>query len=303
MDLQTTNKAIAKIQEALGLNPERVPELEFLVETFIVRNCITSDCIRIGPAENNYSQIGDETNIPCVDLIISSDDLVDGPGGRIYCFTYYHGDNIPNGPRHALIITDLVGGTLVYWRERNQNPAAEWIYNIFAKAQVSFKFTPQGNDVRFMTQRAFYELIRDSQISDATQPKATEYLKIDTTSKLLAEVAYLNFWNATNDNAPEEGGISFDTEFDYANSTVIVTISCDQRNDIGPLSFLYTIDADEGQHLNYYKLLILDDDNIVYDRRFDQNEATEWKQNSMADDPLITDEFGNPLFIGEPVRE
>lgn len=170
-------------------------------------------------------------------------------------------------------------------------------------SQTSKKLNPQGTDTRFMTPEIFYELLCDSRIGDTVHPTAAEYLKINASSKFIAEVAYLNFWNTANNGAPTEEGIDFSAELDYANSTVIITVSCDNHDDIEPISLLYTIDADEEPHLNYYELLILDGDNVVYDRRFNQSEATEWTQNAMANDPNITDENGNTLFIGEPIQE
>lgn len=303
MNLQTTNTIITSILKNLGLNPATVPETEILAELFVIRNHITGECMHVGPGGNDVFQCGDEPEIPCIDVILQPDSTIDGPG-HVFCFTYYGGDNIPAGPRHGLVITDLSTKTLLYWRERYQDPTSEWVYNIFARAQVGFKFAPQGADPRFMTKDSLYEFMRETRLSDATHPTVAEYLKIDSTTELLAEVAYLNFWNHSHNNAPAEEGINFNAEHDYANDTAIITITCDHREDIEPICFLYALDPEAKEpYLNNYELMILDGDNIVYERGFNQHETTEWGRNSMANDPFIADENGNPLFVGEPVTE
>lgn len=302
MDLQTTSKVIAEMLQKLDLNPKTVPEDETLVESFIVRNYINSDCVRVNLGGNDFFRIEGESEAPCIDVTIQSDDTVNGPGD-VLCFTYYGGDNILMGPRHGLVVTNLTTKTLLYWREPRQNPATEWRYNLFARAQVGFKFNSQGSDSRFMTQQSLYEFMRETPVSGATHPTVAEYLKIDGSSQLLAEVAYLNFWNSSNKNAPAEEGIDFNVEFDYANDTAIIIISCDHREDIEAVTFLYAIDPEAEPHPNYYELSIIDGDNAVYDRGFDQNEVSAWDRNSMANDPFITDENGNALFIGDPIPE
>lgn len=303
MNLQTTNTTVASVLKALGLNPETVPESEMLAELFFIRNYIATECVRVSPGGNNLFQMGDKPEIPCVDILVQPDDTIDGLGDT-FCFTYYGGDNIPAGPRHGLVITDLNTKTLLYWRDRHQNPENEWRYNVFARAQVGFKFSPQGNDSRFMTRQNLYELMRETSVSDAAHPTVAEYLKVDRSSQLLAEVAYLNLWNSSNGDAPDEEGIDFNVTFDYANNTVIIAISCDHREDIEAVNLLYTVDPEtEESHLNHYELLIMDGDNIVYSRNFNQNETAEWNRNGMANDPFVTDENGNPLFIGEPIQE
>lgn len=303
MNLQTTNTAIVSILKALGLNPKTVPESEMLAESFFLRNCITSECVRISHGGSNFFQMGNEPKIPCIDILLQTDDTIDGLGDT-FCFSYYGGDNIPAGPRHGLVITNLNAKTLLYWRDRYQSPTNEWKYNVFARAQMDFKFSPQGNDPRFMTRQSLYEFMRGTLVSDTTHPTVAEYLKVDDSSQLLAEVAYLNFWNYNNGNAPAEEGIDFNVTFDYANDTVIITISCDHREDIEAINLLYTINSEtEEPHPNFYELLVLDGDNVVYERNFDQDEASQWNRNSMANDPFVTDENGNPLFVGEPIQE
>lgn len=296
MNLQTTNEVIVSILKTLGLNPETVPETEMLAEFFVIRNCLNDECVRVSLDKS-------ETKVPCANIILQTDSTIDGLGDALH-LSYANGDNIPAGPRHSLTITNLKTQTLLYRRERHCNPANEWTYNCYAQAQVGFKFQPQGADPRFMTRKSLYEFMRETPVSDATHPTVAEYLKIDASTELLAEVAYLNFWNHNNNNAPVEEGIDFVAELDYANDTAIITISCDHREDIEPITFLYALDPEaEEPHLNHYELLIMDGDNLIYERGFDQHEATEWKRNSMANDPFITDGNGNALFIGNPVQE
>lgn len=299
MDLKTAKRVVSGIQRALGLNPDTVPELEFRVELFMIRNRFQSNCVRINPAENAF--LDDDSEIPCVNIIISADDIIDGPNAEILRLTYYHGDNIPAGPRHALIITDLIKKKVIYQRQRQQDPATEWICNSYVQAQVDFAFTAQGDDTRFMTRDIFYSLLRNCSTDKGSPNKGAaviEYLKVDHSTEFLAEVAYLNYWDMTNSGAPAEEGIDFNVGSNPKNDTILVTVSCDHRDDVSGLTFIY----ERKSGICPYGLTIVDGNNPVYKRNAGQDEATEWIQNDMANSPLVTDGYGNPLFTSSSIQ-
>ena len=304
MNLQLANDAVTELQRTLGLHPDSIPKTEFAVEAFIIYTSFNGDCVRISPAENDtFESVAhrpdnippDTYQAPCVSVICQEDDSIDGPGD-VLCFTYYDGDNIPTGPHHALVVTNLTTKALLYWRQRSQNPLSKWAHNIYAHCQFDFKFNLDGSDPRYMTQKIFYELMHDH--------KATDFLKIDASTKFLAEVACLNLWNAEHNGAPNEEGIDFDPEFDSDSNQLTILISCNNRPDIEQLLFVYDIERESGRHaLKIYEKLSDEDWNTLYERENDQDEAIDWLQNYMAGDSLVTDENGDPLFQGEPVRE
>lgn len=144
---------------------------------------------------------------------------------------------------------------------------------------------------KFMTKTCFYEFLQDEGIS--------LFLNLDKPAPFTVETAFLDHWNVERDGAPDLEGINVKSDINHSESQACLFIACDNREDIGTLIFVFTPSAESGK----YGLTIIDDDNVVYERTAEQDEATEWQINCMADDPEITDENGNPLFVGEPIQE
>lgn len=296
MNLRNAKKVVITIQEALELDPCTAPEREFRAELYYLAhskgNHMSISSIEDGRIHPDDSQIG----IPCTIITISGDDTFDGPTSELLSFTYYNGDSTPSGQHHALMITDLTTNTLLYRRKRGQNPASQWDVNFLAEGKPDFVFTPYVSDREWMTREKYCKRLQNL--------KADKFIGTNSSMQFLIETAYLNFWNIEHSNIPNEDGISFNCVFDKSEdedglNQALLTVTCDNHDEIEPLMFVYIVDPKNGEH----SLMLMDGDNVVYERNIGQNEATEWLCNCMANDPLITDETGDTLFIGEPFRE
>lgn len=236
-------------------------------------------------------QLPDGTKSPSITIIAIPNNVGSQPESSILNLTYFGGNDSPAGPHHGLSIVLNPAGQLLYQRLPGQDPTRQWTCNALAHGKPDFEFPPYISDQSWMDRTTFYDFLQEYGVA--------ELLNLNDSGNFIAETTYLNFWNTEHCSAPNEEGISLEPDIEYENGQAAITITCDHRDDIEPLQLIYTLYP----QINDYSLIITDGDSVVYQREAGQDPLTEWIINGMANDPLITDESGNLLFIGDPIQE
>ncbi len=142
---------------------------------------------------------------------------------------------------------------------------------------------------KYMDKGSLYEFFCDE--------GADKFLHVNETEEFLVETVFLDYWNTISNGAPEQEGISVESYFLEGGSKLVVRITCDEDGAAEPVMMVYTPSA---EHLGKHTLEISIGDNLVYWREAEHNPATEWLINGLANG--ITDENGNFIFTGDPVR-
>lgn len=146
----------------------------------------------------------------------------------------------------------------------------------------------------WQTPGTILEVLRDDGLA--------QFLHVDQSTQFLAEVAFLNHWNASLDDAPNQEGLA--ENYAYRDDTGVVYEIIFQPPDAEPdeAEHILMIYTPHSAHPERHGLRIIHNDFLVYERTPDQDERTEWQINGMANDPNITDAEGNVLFIGDPTN-
>lgn len=122
-------------------------------------------------------------------------------------------------------------------------------------------------------------------------------LGVDDTTEFLVETVYLEHWNQELNHRPELDGLS-ELSADLLPDGAI-QITAEFTDDERVLLVMYPDPTQPGQ----YGLEIIRNDNLVYCRTSDQDPATEWQMNCMADDAeAAAAPDGTPLFKGDPLN-
>ena len=148
---------------------------------------------------------------------------------------------------------------------------------------------PQPN--LWYTREDYLSLLRDCGVADI--------IHADESTKFLAEVAWLNHWNAQLNDEPNQEGlddIAYTEEDNNLTVEFVYQAPGTPETTAKHVTITYTMSSNIP---GAYALQILDGDQLVYCRTAQQNEATEWDINAMADDPEVADEQGNMLFHGD----
>lgn len=109
----------------------------------------------------------------------------------------------------------------------------------------------------------------------------------------LVEVAYLNYWNECLQGALDEDGVDIEVYYLKNESTLNVRVSCESTDDY--VVIVYDLETNSSGR---YNLEIYHNCNLVYWRTAEQDPATEWQFNELANN--VVDETGEYLFPGEP---
>lgn len=142
----------------------------------------------------------------------------------------------------------------------------------------------------FMAKENYRELLQD-----AEGVNVEEFLKLRPDEEFLVEVHFLNYWNDEYGDRPNQEGIDLEIYTIDNEQSLNVYITSDKEY-VPDLCITYTPDtAHAGQH----ELTICCDDNLVYWRTANQNPATEWKNNEMANNYKVD---GKIVFVGDPVQ-
>lgn len=152
----------------------------------------------------------------------------------------------------------------------------------------------------FMNPAAILKILREFNcvdLSDSDDP-----FQFDEGTPFLVESAFLQYWNEQLKYQPEQLGLSElyaqrVDEPDHSTTTIIVNIAFQNGPNTEEVDLQLTTDA---YHSGKYALTIFYNDVVFYDRTIDQDPATEWQLNGMANDPDVTDADGNMLFEGDP---
>lgn len=301
--LYKAKQIVISLQEALGLDPCTTPESEFRAELHAFAEHIKSDCARLSHPQADVLQLPDGTKLPSITIMVTPDDIIDGLGPNVLMLTYFGGNDSPVGSHHGLSIVLNPAGQLLYRRLPGQDPIRQWTCNALTHGKPDFEFPPYISDRSWMNHTAFSGLLQEHDVAEFlsltnVNNLVTEPTHLDYVGSFVAEIAYLGYWNTEHYSTPSERGITLETDVNEEDSQIVVTITCGHC-DIEPISLVYVYDSESDD----YSLMIIDSDNIVYQREAGQDPLTEWVINEMANDPLITDEYGNPLFIGDPIQE
>lgn len=304
MNSYEAKKVVVALQGALGLDPCTTPESEFRAELSAFADWFQDCNVHFSTPQTGSFQPPDGTKSPSITIMVVPDNVGNQPEAYVLALTYFGGDDSPTGPHHGISIVLNPAGQLLYRRLPGQDPVRQWTCNVLAHDEPNFKFPPYISDRSWMDYAAFSNLLQKHGIAKLLNlvdisGLVTEPTPLDYASSFTAEIAYLNYWNAEHHNAPYEARVGLEPDRDFENGQVTMTFICDRHDDIEPISLVYAYD----QETDDYSLMIIDDDNIVYQREAGQDPLTEWVINGMANDPLITDESGNPLFIGDPIQE
>ena len=144
----------------------------------------------------------------------------------------------------------------------------------------------------WQTSRSYLELLRENDIA--------VLIHADESTKFLAEVAWLNYWNAALDDGPRQEGldsIAHEIDDDHLVIDFIYQPINVSEKDAEIVTITYDLNADS--HTEGYPLQIIHNDQLIYLRSQGQNEASEWEINAMAGDPEVVDEHGNMIFSGD----
>lgn len=141
-----------------------------------------------------------------------------------------------------------------------------------------------------MTRESYY-----AHLQDAEDVNVENFLKLQPDEEFLIEVHYLNYWNNNYNNYPDLEGINMEIYAIDNGQSLNVYITCDKKY-TPDLHITYTPDK---AHAGRHELTICCDDNLVYWRTADQNPATEWICNEMANDYKVG---GKVVFVGDPIR-
>ncbi len=291
MNLRKAKEILITTQKTLGLDSCTTPESEFRAELYAIAQYIKSDCARISTPQTSTFCIPNQSTLPSTVITLTPDDTIDGLGPNVLIFTYFGGDETPAGPNHGLSITLNPISQLLYQRLPGQNPVHQWICNVWAQENSEFIFPPYISDQSWMDQAKYFNLIQKHEVA--------EFLISNDPAQFIVEAAYLSYWNTEHYNTPNDGKIKIGIDSGDEDMSAIITITCNNSDDIEPISLIYTFCSE----VNDYSLQIIDGDNVVYQREAGQDPLTEWIINCIANDPLITDEHGNLLFAEEPVRQ
>jgi len=121
----------------------------------------------------------------------------------------------------------------------------------------------------FINQKQLFNILKDSD--------ASGFLHVDGSSEFLAECIFLNHWNQQLKHQPENNGVD-DLEVWIKPNRLSVLFSYRDEE----IVLLYTPDdANPGKHA----LEISHNGVTVYSRQANQNPATEWNINALADYP------------------
>lgn len=291
MNSYEAKKVVVALQETLGLDPCTTPESEFRAELSAFADWLQDCNVHFSTPQTGSFQLPDGTKSPSITILVVPDNVGNQSEAYVLALTYFGGDNSPTGPHHGISIVLNPAGELLYRRLPGQDPISQWACNILAHNEPDFEFPPYISDRSWMDYVVFSDLLQEYGVAD--------FLDLTDTSNFAVEIAYLSYWNTEHQGAPDIWGITVTTDFNKKDDQVIVTITCDHDDSIEPLQFIYA----PHPSINDYSLMILECDNIVYQREAGQDPLTEWVINGMANDPLVTDESGNPLFIGDPIQE
>lgn len=146
----------------------------------------------------------------------------------------------------------------------------------------------------WMTDNRFKQLLRGLGKDKSSDPTRLLGTSAALEPPFLVEVAYLNSWDWENQNQPSTVGIILSAEW-TRDHRFSIAVTCNDDT-VPKLYLLYDFDKYYLKH----GLMILNDVNLVYKRRDDQNPATAWKTNALANDETVTDVNGNMLFVGDP---
>lgn len=141
-----------------------------------------------------------------------------------------------------------------------------------------------------MTKEIYREHLRNANGVDAEK-----FLELQPDEEFLVEVHYLNYWNDECSDRPNQEGIDLEIYTIDNEQSLNVYVACDQKY-VPDLYITYTPDK---AHTGRYELTICCDDNLVYWRTADQNPATEWQTNEMANDYKVD---GKIVFVGDPIQ-
>lgn len=154
----------------------------------------------------------------------------------------------------------------------------------------------------FINREEFLEFLEEQ--SDKCDEDLVELLGVDESTPFLVEVIFLQGWNRELDNRPNHMGLD-----EYTAYATLVDEDDPDRGLAVQVLIAYTDDdhADEifltltpdAKHSGNYGLQILRNENLIYERTAEQDPATEWRVNAMAEDDLYTTEDGQIAFHGE----
>lgn len=116
----------------------------------------------------------------------------------------------------------------------------------------------------------------------------------DEAAKLfLVEVTYLNYWDTYLEWATDNEDAHIEVYFVDNGSKLNVRVSCDSTDDY--VVIVYDLETNSSGR---YNLEIYHNCNLAYWRTAEQDPATEWQINELANN--VVDETGKYLFSGEP---
>lgn len=142
----------------------------------------------------------------------------------------------------------------------------------------------------FISQQALLELLQESGLD--------QILQLQEGEEFLVETAYLEHWNRDLDHRPKLDGLSeFSADPLPDNEGVQITV---EFTDDEQVIMIYHPSPDTpGQ----YGLEIVHNDDLVYCRTSDQDPATEWQMNCMADNvEAAATPDGTPLFKSDQLN-
>ncbi len=154
----------------------------------------------------------------------------------------------------------------------------------------------------FIDREEFLEFLEDQ--SDECGEDLVELLDVDESTPFLVETVFLAGWNRELDGRPNTKGLN-----DYEAYTILADEDDPHRGLAVQIQIGYVDDDHEDEifltltpdakHSGHYGLQILRNDNLIYERTAEQDPATEWQINAMAEDGLYTTEDGQLAFHGE----
>ncbi len=142
----------------------------------------------------------------------------------------------------------------------------------------------------FISQQALLELLQESGLD--------QILQLQEGEEFLVETAYLEHWNQDLDHRPELDSLS-EFSADPLPDNEGVQITVEFTDDEQVIMIYYPSPDTPGQ----YGLEIVHNDDLVYCRTSDQDPATEWHMNCMADNvEAAAAPDGTPLFKSDQLN-